>query len=319
MAGYVEKYRPMNFGEVIGQEKIVNSLKDMVKKHKQNGEALPHMLFSGPPGTGKTTLAMCLAYEIFGQNKNVYFHEFNASDARTLNDMREKIKPISQIMAKQIVFFDEADGLEYRAQQALRRIMEKSANAVFILSVNHEQKLSEALRSRCTPFFFKPLAENELMLMLRRVVEGEKVTLDKTQEEMLALQQIVKESRGDLRKALNILEKIIQSNKKLNVQSVLELKPVDQIKNAFESALGGDMVKAKNLIEDVYLESGENIDNIIDAIYTTLEEIPDEDIKNRLYYELGGLEHRIQGSHRPLYQLVSYIAFVWIAPHLQKV
>ena len=318
MTGYVEKYRPKNFNEVIGQEKIIDSLREMVKRKKQNKESMSHMLFIGPPGTGKTTLAVCLAHKLFGKNYKTYFHEFNASDARTLTDIREKIKPISRIAVEQIVFFDEADGMEYRAQQALRRIMEKTSNTTFILSVNKEQKLNEAIRSRCTPFRFRPLDKSEVGQMLRRVLEGEGIKLKKTQEESQAIFQIIDESRGDLRQALNILEKIVQSNKELNVQSVLELKPVDQILEAVETALGGDFVKAKNLIEDVYLESGENTGRILDAIYSAIEKVPDEDIRNRLYYELGELEHRIQYSYRPLYQLVSFIAFVWIAPHLGR-
>jgi len=315
---YTERYRPKSFDRVIGQEKIVNSLREMVKRKKQNREPMSHMLFIGPPGTGKTTLALCLARELFGEKYKVYFHEFNASDTRTLNDIRERIKPIARIGVEQIIFFDEAEGMEYRAQQALRRIMEKSTNATFILSVNNEQKLNEAIRSRCTPFRFRPLDNSEIGQMLRRVLESEGIKLKKTPEESQAFFQIIEESRGDLRKALNILEKIVQSNKELNVQSVLELKPVDQISEAIETALGGDFTKAKNLIEDVYLETGENIEKIIDAIYSSIEGIPDEDIKIRLYYELGDLEHRIQNSYRPLYQLISFIAFIWIAPHLQR-
>lgn len=318
MAGYVEKYRPKNFNEVIGQEKIVNSLREMVKRKKQNNEPLSNMLLSGPPGVGKTTLAICLAKELYGENWKIYYHEFNASDTRKIDDIRYKIKPMSRIQTEIIIFFDEADGLGFDAQQALRRIMEKSTNAIFILSVNNERKLNEAIRSRCTPFRFRPLSKSNIGQMLRRVLEGERIKLKRTQEESQAIYQIIEDSRGDLRKALNILEKIITSNKELNVQSVLELKPVDQILKAIETALSGDFVKAKNLIEDVYLESGENIERILDTIYSSLEKIPDEDIRNRLYYELGDLEHRIQYSYRPLYQLVSFIAFVWIAPHLEK-
>ena len=318
MGGYVEIYRPKNFDEVVGQEKIVDSLREMVKRNKQNNEPMSHMLFIGPPGTGKTTLALCLAQELFGKGYKLYFHEFNASDTRKLVDIREKIKPITRISAKQIIFFDEAGGMEYRAQQALRRIMEKTSNTIFILSVNNEQKLNEAVRSRCTPFRFRPLSKSEIGQMLRRVLENEGIKLKRTEEESQAIFQIIEESRGDMRKALNILEKIITSNKDLNVQSILELKPVDQISKAIETALSGDFTKAKNLIEDVYLESGENIEKIIDAIYSSIEKVESENIKNRLYYELGDLEHKIQNSYRPLYQLVSFIAFVWIAPHLQK-
>lgn len=318
MGGYVEKYRPKSFDQIIGQSSTIESLREMVKRKKENNEQIPHILFIGPPGTGKTTAAICLARELYGDNWKIYFREFNASDARKLTDVRDTIKPMSRTIVEQIIFFDEADGLEYLAQQALRRIMEKTHNSIFILSANNEQKLNEAIRSRCTPYRFMPLGKPEIVTMLKRVLDGEGAKLKKTPEESKAIFQIVEESRGDLRQALNILEKIITSNKELNVQSVLEFKPVDQVLEAVNTALAGDDEKAKNLIEDAYLKTGEDVDKVIDAIYDAVEKIKDQEIRNRLLYELGELEHRVQYSHRPLYQLISFIAFVWKAPHLQR-
>lgn len=322
MGGYVEKYRPQNFSEVLGQPKIIESLRQIVKRKKENGEPIPHMLFIGPPGTGKTTLALCFARELYGPQYKQYFYEYNASDARKIDDIRERIKPLTQIVMVNelptLIFLDEADNIGFDAMQALRRIMEKSHSSVFILSVNTEQKLTEAIRSRCVPFHFQALNKQDIGTMLKRVLEGEKIQLKRTPEESAALHQIINDSRGDLRKALNILEKIVTSDKALNVQSVLELKPIDQVSEAVKTALSGDFVKAKNLMEDVYQKNGDDVDKIIDAIYDSLDEVEQEEIRNRLYFELGDLEHKIQYSHRPLYQLISFIAFVWVAPHLQR-
>lgn len=195
--------------------------------------------------------------------------------------------------------------------------MEKSPNTIFILSANTEQKLTEAIRSRCTPFHFQPLTNSDIGTMLKRVLETEQIKLKKSPEESRALYQIIKSSKGDLRKALNLLETIVTPEKELNLAPILET-PIDQMEEAINTALSGNDTKAKDLIEDIYLKNSNDVDKIIDSIYNSVLLIPDVEVRNRILYELGDLEHRIQYSHRPLYQLVAFIIFVWKAPNLQK-
>lgn len=313
---YIEKYRPKTLDEVIGQEKIVASIKEIIQRRNISGEKPPHMLFKGPPGVGKTTVAHCIGRALFGENYKNQFFEFNASDTRKIDDIRDLIKPLSKTVSEKIIFFDEADGLTFESQQALRRIMEQAKTTIFILSVNNENKLHPALHSRCTPYYFNNLDTSAVGAMLRRVLEGEGIQLEKNSEEAQGLFQVIKLSNGDLRKALNILEKIVTSNKKLNVQSVLELKPIDQTFESMKEALSGNSKKAIDIIEDVFLKTGRDIDMVVDSIFEATGRVEDENIKMRLYYELGELEHRLQTTHRPLVQLTAFISFTWIAPRL---
>src|SRR3989338_1359712 len=138
---WTEKYRPKSFADFKGQEPILRSVQAMVQK-----KALGNLLFAGPACVGKSTLALVLAHELFGDTWPQYFLELNASDERGIDVVRNTIKDFARTKALsgflKIIFLDECDSLTKEAQQALRRTMENfSRSTRFILSCNYSSKI----------------------------------------------------------------------------------------------------------------------------------------------------------------------------------
>jgi len=235
MLNLSEKYRPKDWDEVVSQKRVISALKEILAKCQKpigffdfdeptEGRKPPNMLFIGPPGTGKTTIA-----KIFAKQYGSCVEEFNASDERGLEVIREKIKPLSNVVITVLIYLNEADGITKDAQAALRSIMENSKNAVFILDVNDESKIIDPIKSRCTEFRFKPLNLAEVTRRLTEICEGEGIQLTSSEEAKAAFDKIYKNGQGDMRKAINELEKIITVDKKLNVANILENVETEEI------------------------------------------------------------------------------------------
>src|SRR5687768_8735397 len=200
---WVEKYRPRTLSEVVGQEETVERLKAYVK-----AGSIPHLMFAGPPGTGKTTCAIALAKDLFGADDwKGRFLELNASDERGIVVVRGKIKEFARVgtadtQGFKIVFLDEADALTHDAQAALRRTMEKyTATTRFVLSCNYSSKIIDPIQSRCAVFRFRPLTAKDVKGFIRRIAAEEK--LEVTPDGVDALVFVAK---GDLRKTVNTLQ-----------------------------------------------------------------------------------------------------------------
>ncbi|MGY8754161.1 MAG: replication factor C small subunit [Candidatus Poseidoniales archaeon] len=199
---WVERHRPRSVGEIKGQKNVVQRLTSYAAM-----KDFPHLLFAGPPGTGKTTAAMALTRDIYGDDFRNNLLEMNASDERKLESIRSKVKQFARTApygsAKfKIIFLDEADALTHDAQGALRRIMEQySETCRFIMSCNYSSKIIEPIQSRCAVFRFRPLADAEVEDQVKAVAKSEGVNLDEE-----AAQALVKIAQGDLRKAITALQ-----------------------------------------------------------------------------------------------------------------
>jgi len=175
---WVEKYRPKSLDEVVGQEEIVERLQAYAKTGN-----LPHLLFAGPAGTGKTTCAIALARDMFGENWRQNYFELNSSDERGIDTVRTKVKEIARLAPFggtnfKIIFLDEADNLTADAQAALRRTMETySKTSRFILSANYSSRLIEPIQSRTAVFRFRPLKPEAIAEYMGRIAKAEKLKI----------------------------------------------------------------------------------------------------------------------------------------------
>jgi len=305
---WIEKYRPKILDDVVGQDEIVERLKAYVKTKN-----VPHLMFAGPAGTGKTTSALAMSKELFGDNWKQNLNELNASDERGIGVVRGKIKdfartaPIGKTAFK-IIFLDEADSLTIDAQSALRRTIEKYSHICrFILSVNYSSKIIEPIQSRCTIFRFNPIKNDDIKKYIRKIASKEK--LEVTSD---GLETLIFISRGDLRKAINILQVGASVGKKITAEILYETsataKPED-VKNLINSALAGNFMAARNQLYDLLIQYGLSGEDVIRQIHQTIYDlaIPDEN-KVRLIEKTGETEFRLTEGSNEHIQLEALLA-----------
>jgi replication factor C small subunit len=302
-----EKWRPQKLSEVINQEHVVERLKAFI----QEG-SIPNMIFAGPSGTGKTTCAIILAKELFGENWRQNFQETNASDMRGIDVVRSRIKDFARtkpINADfKIIFLDESDALTPDAQAALRRVMEMYADVTrFIFSCNYSSRIIPAIQSRAALFRFKALSENDVRKYVLRIVKGEKL---KISEE--AIKAIVEIAEGDLRKVANLLQASAALGKKITADTVYEVasraKPAD-VREMLELALKGKFEDARKKLQDMLLRQGLSGSDIISSIHKEIYslDLPDE-AKVQLVEKCGEYDFRISEGGNELIQLEALLA-----------
>jgi len=251
---WVEKYRPKNLNEIVDLRDIVGSLKAFMK----NPKTMPHLLLAGIPGTGKTTVALCIARELFGESWRTFTLELNASDERGIDTVRARIKDFSRYSRAAfgnvpfaLIILDESDQMTGPAQTALRRIMETSSRTSrFILICNYSSKIIEPIQSRCAIFRFSKLDKKAMVEHLESIAKKENVTLSPEAAEM-----IVDYSEGDLRHAINALQTAAVYregvvDEKTVLQVVGEASP-KQVQMMLNKALNGDFIEARKIMYEL--------------------------------------------------------------------
>jgi replication factor C small subunit len=305
---WVERYRPKKLTEVIGQRAIVERLSAYAKTR-----SMPHMLFAGPAGSGKTTCAIALARGLYGEQWRDSLIELNASDERGIDIVRGKIKDFARAASIggtdfKIIFLDEADSLTSDAQAALRRTMERYTQTCrFILSCNYSSKIIEPIQSRCAVFRFRPLGEAEVKTYLKHVAGAEHVHVTED-----GLDAICELAVGDLRKAINILQVAASLGQKVDQDIVFEstesIRPTE-IQELLKTALSGNFSAARSRLDELIVRHGLSGEDIVQGIHRAVFDLPvSEEAKIILIDRVGEAEFRMVSGSSDRIQLEALLA-----------
>jgi replication factor C small subunit len=305
---WTEKYRPITFEEMVGQQDIVKRTKSLVQALN-----IPHLLFAGSAGIGKSTLALIVVKSLFGEKWKENYLELNASDERGIDVVRQKVKNFARTKSLgtvpfKVIFLDEADALTKEAQQALRRTMENYTNTCrFIMSCNYSSKIIDPIQSRCVVFRFKILEKKDILQVLKRISESEGLKITDSAAELL-----YEMSEGDCRRAINLLQATSAVSPDVNEEMVsiiaASTKPAD-VKIVLDYALAGDFLNSKEKLLDIMLKESVSGTDVIKAIQKEIWNLNiNPEIKVKLTEKTGEAEFRIVEGSDEFVQLQALLA-----------
>ncbi|WP_135853439.1 replication factor C small subunit [Halorussus salinus] len=304
---WIEKYRPQRLDEVAGHEDITERLSRYVER-----DDLPNLLFSGPAGVGKTTSAVAIAKELYGDDWESNFLELNASDQRGIDVVRDRIKNFARSSFGganyRIIFLDEADSLTSDAQSALRRTMEQfSNNTRFILSCNYSSKIIDPIQSRCATFRFGPISEEGVTEQILKVAEQEGI---ETTED--GIEALVYAADGDMRKAINALQAAAVMGEVVDEEAVFTITSTarpEEIEEMVTYAIEGDFSKARSILDDLLTNKGMAGGDIIDQLHRSVWEFElSDEATVRLMDRVGEVDYRITEGANERVQLEALLA-----------
>lgn len=305
---WTEKYRPKTLSDIVGQKETVSILSAYVREKN-----MPNLLFAGPPGIGKTTAALALARDLYGENYRESILELNASDERGIDVVRGKIKDFARTVSLatvpfKIIFLDEADSLTSDAQNALRRTMELYVNVTrFILSANYSSKIIEPIQSRCSVFRFRPLSNDECRQMAERVAKAEGLKIDAK-----AVDAILYVAEGDMRRAINALQGAALSTKHVTAETVYKsssrAEPAE-IKEMMELALDRKFIEARKKLHQLMMNYGMSGEDVLLQMYRTVDSLTvSEREKVAIVDKIGEYNFRLVEGANEVLQIEALLA-----------
>jgi replication factor C small subunit len=304
---WIEKYRPQTLDDIHGQSEIVERLQSYIAQ-----DDVPHLLFSGPAGVGKTTAATAIAREIYGEdNWRGNFLELNASDQRGIDVVRDRIKGFARSSFGgdfRIVFLDEADSLTDDAQAAFRRTMEQfSDNTRFILSCNYSSKIIDPIQSRCAVFRFSPLSDEAVGDTVREIASAEGIEVTDA-----GVDALVYAADGDMRRAINSLQAAATTGDVVDEEAVYAITATarpEEIESMVTDALDGDFARARSTLDVLLTETGMAGGDVIDQLHRSVWEFDlSEREAVRLMERIGEADYRIAEGANEQVQLESLLA-----------
>ena len=305
---WTEKYRPRKFEEVVGQEEVIKRVKSLT-----NSMNLPHLLFAGPAGTGKSTLALIIVKELFGEAWRENYLELNASDERGIDVVRQKVKDFARTKALadvpfKVIFLDEADALTREAQQALRRTMENyTSTCRFVLSCNYSSRILDPIQSRCVVFRFQLLEKKDIKRRIDIICRDEGLTI--TSE---AFDVLYESSGGDCRRIINLLQATASISPNITpdlVNTIISQAKPSDIKIVLDYALSGDFENSRQKLLDIMLKDSISGQDVIKAIQKEIWNLEiDSALKVRLTEKTGEAEFRLVEGSDEFIQLEALLA-----------
>ena len=316
---WVEKYRPHFLDDIVNQKGIIKRLKQFVKD-----VSMPHLIFAGPAGTGKTTSALAMVRELYGRKMapNSTYLELNASDARGIDVIRTYIKDFAKAKPPidipfKILILDEADNMTSAAQQALRRTMERyTKNCRMILICNYSNKIIPPIQSRCVVFRFSSLNDEDIGARLKSIAQQEGLSLSTG-----GINALVSVSRGDARRAINYLQSCGTISKKINEDIVFRVAgevPSEKIKEILINAIEGQLQLSIKILDDIISEYGLSGINIIKNIHREIYNLEtSEDTKIQISKLLAEYEYRLSQGATEEIQLKALLANIVMLKDLE--
>ena len=304
---WIEKYRPERLDEVKGHEEVIPRLRRYVER-----EDLPHLLFAGPAGVGKTASAGAIARELYGDDWREHFLELNASDERGIDVVRDRIKNFARSSfgghEYRIIFLDEADALTSDAQAALRRTMEQfSHNTRFILSCNYSSQIIDPIQSRCALFRFRPLGDEVVAAQVREIAEAEAIEYTEA-----GIDAVVYAADGDMRKAINALQAAAVMGEIVDEEAVYAITATarpEEVQEMIDRATTGDFVAARSTLESLLTERGLAGGDVVDQLHRSAWDLGLDERETVAFLErLGDVDYRITEGANERLQLEALLA-----------